>query len=240
MIQGVTLLGADEARTFKAAVRLRLPGDAPGAGGPAVLLAADETREFEAPVSVRMPGEDEPREFTALFLEQPGDALLRLTARRGDLTRKAMGSILRGWHGVEDAKGTALPYTPEALDLAYQRPYFRNAVIAAYLGEIRGERDAGREFSVTFSEQPTEVLRELAGVRDDLPRKVLANIIIQWDSVEDTDGAALHYSQATLGWVLQRPYFRNAIVNTYLRQISGDRDLGNSVIAPGIGGAARP
>ena len=42
MIQGVTLLGADEARTFKATVRMRLPGDAPGMGGPAVLLAPDE------------------------------------------------------------------------------------------------------------------------------------------------------------------------------------------------------
>ena len=57
MNQGVTLLGADEARTFKATVRMRLPGDAPGAGGPAVLLSPDETREFEAPVSVRLPGE---------------------------------------------------------------------------------------------------------------------------------------------------------------------------------------
>ena len=46
MNQGVTLLGADEARTFKAAVRLRLPGDAPGAAGPAVLLGPEDTREF--------------------------------------------------------------------------------------------------------------------------------------------------------------------------------------------------
>ena len=55
---GVTLLGADEARTFKAPVRMRLPGDAPGAAGPAVLLAPDEIREFEVPVTVRLPGED--------------------------------------------------------------------------------------------------------------------------------------------------------------------------------------
>ncbi len=115
MIQGVTLLGGDEARTFKATVRMRLPGDAPGAGGPAVLLSPEDTREFEAPVSVRLPGEDDPREFTGLFQEQPGDALLRLTARRGDLTRKALTSILHDWYGVEDARGKPLPYTPESV-----------------------------------------------------------------------------------------------------------------------------
>ena len=236
-MQGVTLLPADAVRTFTAPVRLRLPGDAPGETGPAVLLRADEPRTFEAPVDILPPGRDESSEFRARFIERPGEDLLRLTARRGDMTRKALADILAGWDGICDAQGAPLPFSAETLDLLHQRPYLRHGITRAYLREIKGEGEAGREFRCTFREQPADILTDLARVRDHLPRKLLAAILEGWEDLEDSAGQAVAFDDTAIARVLQRPYVRNAIVNTYLRQISGERDLGNSVIAPAAGGA---
>lgn len=236
-MQGVTLLPADAVRTFTAPVRLRLPGDTPGETGPAVLLEADETRTFEAPVDILAPGQDESSEFRARFIERPGQDLLRLTARRGDMTRRALADILDGWDGIRDARGAPLPFSDAALDLLHQRPYLRHGITRAYLRELKGEGEAGREFRCAFREQPADILTDLARASDHLPRKLLTAILAGWEDLEDSAGQAVAFDDAAIARVLQRPYVRNAIVNTYLRQIGGERDLGNSVTAPVTGGA---
>lgn len=113
-----------------------------------------ETPRYWWPVIVRVPDEKTPgqvseQRFTMLFEPRDQEAALdelteiaeiddladRLRAERAMLCR-----VCKGWdNDVVGDDGSPVPFTPENLDLAMQRQWFRLAVNAAYVESLSGQ-----------------------------------------------------------------------------------------------------
>ena len=90
-----------------------------------------DAREFEATVTVRVPkagGQADEFRFDATFVALDAETRRDFGPDRADV----LGSILRGWKGLEDESGAPLPFNDESLAAVARDPFLSTAIIMAY------------------------------------------------------------------------------------------------------------
>ncbi len=93
---------------------------------------------------------------------------------------------------------------------------------------VRAPGGTVQECRVTFIEQPADFIEQLSpdgadAIDDaaDINARIIDAIVRDWSHVCDTQGAALDHGEETVKWLLQRPYARNAVIDSYNAHING-------------------